>query len=445
MTTVRVRGERSVTRCIAFEALHRLAGRALGGALSLVALHVAVRYFGAGQWGDVVAATAWVGIFAVLGEFGIATAGSRDLPDPEGSSPVATSATFVLGLSSSLVAALVMVVVALCVYHGRPGILHLVYALAPMVPFAVVWTIAGTFLSTYRRSDLRAVLDVLSSLLLVGAAVAVLEDRLDTTWYAVGLVCGTATTAVLAMLLIRHVVAFRLTLRGVRRALVERIAATHVVGIVIVSNLLYTYADIVLLSVRTTTSQVGYYGVASQVAGFAMTLPLLLLNPAVGRFVTGDDAERARLLQFTLDVLVGGVLPACVVLFIVARPVMDLIGGVAGAGATSAFEILLVATVLLFASSPVVSALVWTRSEGVAAKIFVLALVVNVGMNWTLDPRLGARGAALAMIASEAAVCIAGMVAYRSRTGFVPRARVPMLSAGAAAALAALWQAVRHL
>ena len=236
----------------------------------------------------------------------------------------------------------------------------------------------------------------------------------------------------------------QLSVRHLRGAVAARVVATRVVGIVIVSNLLYAYADVLLLSLLSRTAQVGYYGVAAQVAGFVMTVPLLVLNPAVGRFVAGDEAERARILQFVLDVLVGGALPGAAVLFVVSRPLMDLIAGPAGTGATAPFALLLVATVLLFVSAPVVSALVWTMHEGVAARIFLVALVVNVGVNWALDPRLGARGAAAAMIASEAVVCVVGIVAYRSRTGFLPRLRVPVLSGALAAVVVACSELVRY-
>ena len=432
------------TRGIAVEALHRFVGRALGGALSLLALRIAVRHFGASRWGEIVAASAWVGIFAVLGELGIGTAGARDLPDAAKGSPIARSATFVFGLASSLVATSVMVLVGSAVYHGRPGILRLVFLLAPMVPFAVLWTIAGTFLAAYRRSDLRAVLDVSSSAVVLGAAALVVIGNLGTTWYAAGIACSTILTAILAMVLVARVAVFQVTARGLRDAVAARVSATKVVGIVVVSNLLYAYADTFLLSLLARTTQVGYYGVAAQVAGFVMTVPLLVLNPAVGRFVPGDEAERARILQYLLDILVGAVLPGAAVLFVVSRPLMDLIGGPAGAGSAVPFSLLLVATVFLFVSSPVVSALVWTKNESMAARIFLLALVVNVGANLALDPRLGARGAALAMIASEAAVCIVGMVGYCRRTGFVPRLRVPLLSGSFAGVVVVCADLARH-
>jgi O-antigen/teichoic acid export membrane protein len=427
----------SVTRGIAVEAVHRFVGRALGGALSLLALHVALRHFGAGRWGEIVAASAWVGIFAVLGEFGIGTAGARDLPDPETGSPRARSATFVVGLASSVVATLAMLAAGAAVYHTRPAIFHLVVLLAPMVPFAVLWTIGGTLLSTYRRSNLRAVLDVLSSALLLGTALVVTRDHLGTGWYATGVACSTVATGALAVVLVTRVAPVKLSARHLREDVVARVVATRVVGIVVVSNLLYAYADIFLLSLLATTAQVGYYGVAAQVAGFVMAVPLLVLNPAVGRFLAADRVGQARILQYLLDVLVGGVLLGAAVLFVASRRIMELVAGPAAAGATIPFTLLLVATVLLFVSSPVVSALVWTRHEGVAARIYLLALVVNVGVNLGLDPWFGARGAAGAMIASETVICVAGIGAYRARTGFSPRLRVPLVS-GFLAALVVL-------
>ena len=434
----------TATRAITVEALHRFAGRALGGVLSLLALHVAVRHFGAGPWGEIVAASAWVGIFAVLGEFGIGTAGARDLPEPQAGSPTARSALFVTGLASSLVAVVAMVLGGVAVYHARPGILRLVLLLAPMVPFAVIWTIGGTLLSTYRKSNLRGALDVLSSALVFGTALAVVEGRLGTSWYAAGVACSTAVTGALAVVLVARVAPVKLAAGRLREDVVARVVATRVVGIVVVANLLYAYADTFVLSLLATTTQVGYYGVAAQVAGFVMTVPLLVLNPAVGRFLVADRDGREKILQYLLDVLVGGVLPGAAVLYVVSHPVIELIAGRAGGGATAPFALLLVATVLLFASSPVVSALVWTKHEGAAARIYLLALAVNIGANVALDPSLGARGAALAMIASEAVIAVAGLWAYRARTGFSPRLRVPLVSAGLAAGIVVCGELAWH-
>ena len=432
------------TGYITREAIQRLLGRAIGGVLSLIAVHLAVRHFGIAQWGEIVAATAWVGIFAVLGELGAGTAGARDFPDPNSSPSSAIGATFIVGLLGSVVALVIMVPAGLVVYLHHPAVRSLVLLLAPFVPFSVIWTVSGVLLAAYKRSDLRGVLDVLSSIVVLVTAALVLTDDLGTSWYVLGLVAEAGITAVVAVVLLSRVVAVRWPRGELRRRVHERLVATRVVAIVVVVSLLYAYVDVVLLSVLSTSAQVGYYGIASQIAGFAMTVPGFVLSPAVARFTGGDDAARSRLMQYLIDLLLGTVLPAAALLAVFARPIVIVIGGSSAAGSASSLQLLLVSTVPLFAASPFASALVWIKCEGVAARIYLVALIVNGALNVAVDPHLGARGASLAMIASEATVFVLSATSFCARTGFRPRPRIPMISAGAAMVIIACWQLVLH-
>jgi PST family polysaccharide transporter len=422
------------------ESVYRFAGRAGGGVLSLVALHLMVNYLGTARWGEVAAAAAWVGIFSLLGEFGVATAGARDLPTAGARAPAVLAATFVLGAAGSLVACAAAFFIGSAVYSAHPGIRHLVVLSLPLFPFAVAWIISGTLLASNRRSDLRGVLDVLSSALLVAAALVVVGVRLGPGAYVIGTVAGTAVTAVFGLALLRQVLAARPAWRASRGAVGERLRATGVIGIVVVTGLLYRYVDTVLLSLFSTERQVGEYAVAYQVAGFFMSVPAFVLGTSVTRYVAAADEDRRRLIQYLLDLFTAAVLPGGALLVVLAHPVIRLISGAAAPSGTTSFVLLSVATMFMWVGALFTTGLVWSGNERFAAYIGGVALALNVAANVLLDRRLGARGASTSMIASEVVISVASGLVYCRRTHFRPSLRIPVAAAACAAAIIGGWE-----
>jgi len=373
----------------------------------------------------------------------MATAGARDLAASPTEGPGILGATFGVATAASLVAAGVAIAIGRLAYAGHPGVGHLIVYAALVCPFAVTWVVVGSLLAAAGRSGLRGILDAASSALVLGATLIVVGLRLSATAYVIGSVLAVAATAAASLVFLRRSGIVHPSWSEAPAHLRGRMAVIWTIGVTSVIGIVYRYIDTVMISLLSGIRQVGDYAIAYQLAGFVMSLPALILGASVQRYVRASQTARAEILQLLVDLLVTTALPLATILALFAGPIVRLIGGNASHDAQPAFVLLLVATVLLWCAAPFVSALVWSGNERLAAQVAIVSLVVNVVVNAALDHPFGARGGAVAMVASELVSAVGAGLLVRRRLNFTVRIRIPLLGAGSAVVIGGLWTAVR--
>lgn len=201
--------------------------------------------------------------------------------------------------------------------------------------------------------------------------------------------------------------------------------------------------DAVMLSALASKAIVGFYGAAYRLLEATLFVSSALSGAFAAMFTyLGEDSDppiRAvfqRALKATLALLV----PAAVVLAILAEPVLRLIFGAGFEDAAGALRVL-AAVVVILGLVRIATALVVSRCDpSVLVPRFGLALAANVALNVALIPPLEATGAALAMLGAELLLAAATMRLAIGAAG-APRlaatAGAPLM--GAAAMAAAMW------
>jgi len=321
-------------------------------------------------------------------------------------------------LAVSVLASGVMAAACVVVYFDHPEIRSLSLVLVLSIVPNGFWVISSAAFVGKARNDARAVVDVLSSLFLVGAAGATVAASLATSGYVWLTVLADAATALLSMGLARLYLTADFRSGRHRVIALVRQAAPLGVSQVLVST--YTQTEVILLALFVTSRSVGEFGVAFQMVLFGIAVPPTLTAAILPKFVDAPADRQARLLQRSLDVLVaaGAALPLFALVF--ARGLILLVSGPKFLGATTALVVLACFATATFAATVFLDALVYVRAESKVLRATAITTVANLAAAAAVIPFYGIDGAAVVLLGSAVLVCVlAGLEFRRTSTVWV--------------------------
>jgi PST family polysaccharide transporter len=182
-------------------------------------------------------------------------------------------------------------------------------------------------------------------------------------------------------------------------------------------TLIYARADVLLLRPLSSDAEVGAYRAAGQLFDVVKQLPVLLMTatfPQLARSFRASRAALARTERAIAGLLLAGGLLSGLLLAVAAEPIVGLAFGARFAGSVPALRVLALAVPLAFLNCGVLHFFV-ARDRGRLNLVFAAAMVaVNAAANLVLDARLGAAGAATAMLVTEAALLVCCLHALRA-------------------------------
>ncbi len=429
-------------RLIAYNAGFRVVGRVGGGVLSLVALHLATHYFGPRYWATVVAAVAYVSIFVPASDLGIAAIASRELARRDSTERTIYGAAIVGSLLSSLGGSGIMAAVGSLIYLGHPTVRAFAYLLAPLIIATAVWTASSAVLVAHSRNDIRAVIDVSSSVVLLGGVILVSHLRLGREAYLGAVVASSASAAVLGLAFARRYV--RPSFKGARSTVAKLWSSARSVAIAQMLAAVYLRADTILLFLMSGMASVAFYGVAFQLAIFAMSVPGILMSAVLPAYISASTERREQLLQAALDVAVSLAAITPLLVGLLAAPMVRLVAGSHFLPAVPLLAILGGAIALALPNGVFYSALILDGHERLVMRTVGTVTAVNIIGNLAFIPLFGASAAAGVMIVSELAAVVANGRAYRRATTRFPSMKQSAVSVSVAAAISAVLEVVRR-
>ena len=179
-------------------------------------------------------------------------------------------------------------------------------------------------------------------------------------------------------------------------------------------------SDILILGTFRSAGEVGWYAAAYQLLRGVRIIPNVLCNPlgpAISQVYGGRGIEGALLLfRRTLKYLVVLAVPIAFYSTVLSKPIINLLYGTQYAASTPAFQILIWATLFIFAEQAGYTLLDNVDRRGFTVWVFGIALTVNVGLNFILIPQYGYMAAAISTVISEG-------IAFLMLYGFLLRQR----------------------
>jgi O-antigen/teichoic acid export membrane protein len=314
----------------------------------------------------------------------------------------------------------------------------------------------GAYFQAVERMQVWMQAQTLSGLVTGGTAVvAVLASR-DVVWFAAA--HGVGQMAALAWLFARAPG----SVRGAWRApwpLVARLLRSLLPFTVSVLALTaYAKVDMLLLERWKGLAEAGIYAAAYKFVDVAQALAIVVavaLYPRISRSGAANaeasasdrhdggsgriDPAAGRTAEL---VLLAGV-PAAALLWLLREPVVALVFGPAYASSARVLAFLAPLLPILALNVLGTFVLAASRRMSVAAALYMGGVALDVLLNVLLVPTLGAEGAALARLLSEAALGVAMLLALRRLTRSAPSPRVTAAACVAAASAALLaWPAL---
>jgi O-antigen/teichoic acid export membrane protein len=174
----------------------------------------------------------------------------------------------------------------------------------------------------------------------------------------------------------------------------------------------YGKLDVSLLDFFGSSEEVGWYGAASAVAGLTLLVtPLIgwVLTPMYARAASRSSEELFGQIRRSMELILIVAIPASLMLNLGAETWVWVIFGAKFLPAAPALRVLATMFVLTYVAIVYSQALIMQERAWALAKISILGLVVNVGLNLAIlrysipyfGPGGGGTGCALAMLGTE--------------------------------------------
>lgn len=380
----------------------QLACRAAGMLASVVSVAMTARYLGPGRYGQLSIAMLFIAMWTSLADLGIATVIVRRVTSGRGDLERLVRINSGLALVYCVPLAVLAAGSGVLIYGDAHVRVMLVVLSGALLMQTMVTRFEPVFLATVRFAAV-AISDVagrIAALILVAWLVA---SRCDVIWFAVAQLIPPAIAllvqggAAMRQISVRPLFALREAADLLRESL-------PLIGFLVV-GLLYCRADGVILSLLSTPSEVGVYGLAFTIAFNTIVVSLIFLKSTLStatELFARDVAAFAGFLRRSVELMYFAAVPVAVIGALLAGPLIGLFGDKAFiARGTPTLALLFVAAALRFVSGTLGQGLVASHHQRILLWLTVATLVLNVALNVALAGRLGAVGPGIALVCTE--------------------------------------------
>jgi O-antigen/teichoic acid export membrane protein len=420
----------TVARQVAWNTAAQTVARAGVLGLGVVTTTLLTRYLGVSSYGDYIIVSVYISLFAVVFDWGIPTMLARELPRvdrPDELVGKALTLRFALAVPVSLVAA----ALAFGLYGGegdeqaRNGIL---IALPTIFAVSVLNTLSPIF-QVKLKMDRVALAEIASQT--VGAALIVALVVADRSFYELVLVTVVASGAyaLLVYVFSRRLARLRLSVDVAVWRRLLRVALP--LGVAVVVGTIYFRADALILSLLKGSHDVGIYGVAYRFYEMTIPFPAFFLAPVFPLLSAAAVSEAGltefvQLLQRSFDVLVTAAVLVVAVTLPLAPDLVRLVAGEDFADSTRPLRILMIGAAFSFLASLFLFALIALDRQQRVLLLTLVALVVNLALNFALIPSFGYTAAAAIATGTQFVIVVGALWLVRRYTGFFPGPRVAL-------------------
>lgn len=319
----------SYTRKVAYNTVAQMAGKVIGVGISLVTIATLFRYLGVEGVGKYTTVFAFVAFFAVFADFGLQWTLIRELAIQKNKNKV-----FQNIFTLRLIVALLIHILAfgLAWFFNYPvdvkwgiGIISLSWFFTTINSVFV-----GVFQSNYRL-DKSVSTDVLGRAVIYLLILLATTYNLGFTIVLISYVAGTIVNFVANMLLVRKYVTLGFGRDTSYWPTIIRQAFP--IGVVLVFHFIYFKIDSLMLSWMKGMVDVGIYGTSYKLLEVLDSLPVMFLGasfPLMTKYVMEKDNRLNSAFQKQFDFLALVGFPVLVGTYILARPIIDFIGGRSG-------------------------------------------------------------------------------------------------------------------
>jgi O-antigen/teichoic acid export membrane protein len=421
-------------------ATYGLAARAFGVVAMALAAVITVRSLSVSEYGQLTAAMALVSMVAWLTDAGVGTLAIRQIAERPDQIERRLSVALAAELAVSVVAALLVVPLGLLLGYsptllailGVGTTIVLAYAVLSAFSAAIQARRVFVYVAWYTAAQY--------AVLLVGIALAALIEP-DPLLFAVAIATSHVAAAAAAVVIVRRRLGVRVALAGAWGGVPSVLRAAVPIAVVGSAAVVYGRIDVVLLSKLADDDDVAIYGLPLVMVELTQIVPAVVavaFFPLLTAQLQDDAAEARASFDLVARLFLFVSVPIALVLAVGGGDIIRAVFGDAYDDSGPVLTILSGTVVLAFLNYLLWYGLLATHRERGRAPAMVAGLALNVGLNAWLIPLHGARGAAVALVISDAFM-IGWLLVVVTRSAFPFRwlnlLGRPLLAGGAAAIL----------
>ena len=418
----------------------QLLGRGVSLVLSVVSLTLTVRYLGIDDYGVLTAVVVFAGVFDAFSDIGLSTVVVRRVSTGKGDLERLVGLNLATSLTYAVPAWAIATTAGFLVYTGRPDYQLGVAIVGSSVLFRAVATCLDPVLQVASRFGPLALSDIVGRVLALLLMVVSIGLGLGLVAFFSVQVVPAVARLLIQGLVVRGMGRYRpvFHLRDILSLLREGVplAAIALIGV------LYYRADGVVLSLTTSESEVGSYGLGYRIATTLAVIPLLFgatVFPTLARTYALSLADFRAFATKAVEAMTFVGITVALFGYVFAPDIVGLLTSPGEApSATGAARLLFVASALGFLNLLLSQCLIAAHDQRFLVGVSMAVLVANVGLNVGLDGRYGAVGAGTALVITEVISVAVAFARLSHSTGCpVPVSYAARLAAAAAATLGA--------
>ncbi len=381
------------------------AGEAASRVFGFLTTAVLARRLGVDGFGQVGFAAAVTAYGVVFTDLGLMTVGTRSVAQDRSLAGELVGSVVPLRLLLSLAAAAAMVLIALVL--PKPAAvkwLLVLYAGAVIIQSVLFeWVFIGS-----EKMGFVSLSRVVTNCAYFALALALVRNSGDVLLVPVAF--GLATLLGALVLFFAYVPRFGLPrLRFGPTRWRELLKSAWPIGASSLLTQLHVNLGLVLLGLTATFQQTGIYNSAYGLVLFLLTLDRVFYTvffPVVSRFIKNQPGRLAELVGTAARMILVLSIPFCVGAFVLARPILDAVFSSRYGGAFPVLRILVWFLPLSMFSSLAGYTLLAAGNERQFLRNTAIGVGAAVVFNLVAVPLAGSTGAALAMVAGEAALLV---------------------------------------
>jgi len=181
--------------------------------------------------------------------------------------------------------------------------------------------------------------------------------------------------------------------------------------------ILYSQVDVLIISSLVSTQEVGWYGVAAQLAGTLVFIPVVFttaLFPTLTRAYNNKSDSFSDLIKKSFDLMLLLSIPIGLGICVIADPLVVLLFGTAFAPSGQILAIMGIVLIFMYQNILIGQFLISTNRTNVWTMIMFIATFITIPLDLLFVPWFehsfgnGAIGGALSYLITECCMCIAG-------------------------------------
>ena len=418
---------------VAYNTLAQVGGKAVATLLGLLTVGIMTRYLGQTGFGEYTTVITFASIFAIVADFGLTLVTTQMI----NRSGVKTDEALGNLFGFRLVSALAIIGLAPLVIWLFPYSSVIKVGVVVVSGSYLFFSFNQVFVSLFQRelkTHLIAVAEVASRVVLLAGVVL-------TAWYHWGLngILISMVFSNLSSFLLHYLFSLsivRVVFKFDRQYWREIFSRAWPLLTTIILNLIYLKADIFLLSLMKSQSEVGLYGAAYKVVDVLVAVPFmfagLILPILVKHRADGEVGKYAFVAQKVFDVTVLAVAPLLIGGWLLATPSLVLIAGTNFAISGEILKILLPAIAAVFFSCFFTHLMISFEAQKKLIKFYLLTAVTALPLYLYFISRWSYFGAAWGTVYSEGLILVCAIWAVWRQKYFMPRLKLAAKSLVAA-------------